>query len=147
MASLSQTVHTDPAAQRASLTPSVSLLSPFTPIPSPLDWTPGFHGIHISFPHPQPHGHSRTLSATYLPEVTPEQGWTREEALISAIRKAGWHGRVSVGDEVWGSLRVRRYGSDKAGCGYRDWVDWKAGKGVVDGAGEWMRAEEVLVQA
>jgi len=105
--------------------PSVSLLTPFTPISDPLAWTPSTHGIHLTFPHPtEPH---RTLSATYLPEVCPEQGWSREETVLSAIQKAGWAGRVEVGDAVWRSLRVKVYGSVKAGTGYRAYIGWRKG--------------------
>lgn len=102
---------------------AVSLLTPFTPIPDPLAWVPGIHGIHITFPHPS--HPSRTLSATYLPEIAPEQGWTREEAILSAIQKAGYRGHVRVGDEVWKSLKVRVYQSEKAGCDWAGYVKWK----------------------
>jgi AMMECR1 domain-containing protein len=33
---------------------------------------------------------ARTMSATYLPDVAPSQGWNKEETLDSAIRKAGF---------------------------------------------------------
>ena len=31
-----------------------------------------------------------TLTAVYLPEVAPEQGWTKKQTLDSAMRKAGY---------------------------------------------------------
>ncbi|WWC60706.1 uncharacterized protein I303_103282 [Kwoniella dejecticola CBS 10117] len=109
----------------------VSLLTPMTPISSPLDWTPGIHGIHITFPHPD-HTGNRTLSATYLPEICPEQGWTKEETILSAIQKAGYKYKVSVGDEVWNSLTVKVYGSEKASVTWDEYKSWseKALKGV-----------------
>lgn len=33
---------------------------------------------------------ARILSATYLPDVAPAQGWTKTETLDSAMRKAGY---------------------------------------------------------
>lgn len=36
------------------------------------------------------HSKARTLSATYLPDVAPAQGWTKTETLDSAMRKAGY---------------------------------------------------------
>jgi len=105
------------------LSVAISLLTPFTPIDDPLAWTPGTHGIHITFPDPsQP---SRTLSATYLPEICTDQGWTKEECVLSAIQKAGYRGRVKVGDSVWTSLSVKVYESSKTGIGYQDYVEWK----------------------
>ena len=87
-------------------------MTPFKPIPDPLAWIPGTHGIHITFPHPlSPH---RTMSATYLPEICPDQGWTKEETIKSAISKAGYRGTVRVGDDLWKSLKVRVYESEKA---------------------------------
>lgn len=117
---VSQAIHIPPSP----LTHSVSLLTPFTPIPTPLDWTPGEHGIHITFPSPS--NPSRRLSATYLPEIATEQGWTREETIKSAIQKAGYRGRVDVGDKVWESLEVKVYGSVKAGAGWAEYERWKS---------------------
>lgn len=118
----------------------VSLLTPMTPISDPLGWTPGVHGIHISFPHPSTHPYSpssllshttghgaRSLSATYLPEVCLDQGWTREECVKSAIQKAGYRGKVEVGDKVWKSLKVKVYGSVKGKC---TWDEYRVGLGA-----------------
>ncbi|KAK1925210.1 AMMECR1 domain-containing protein [Papiliotrema laurentii] len=111
------------ATELPHLSVSVSILTPFTPIPDPLAWVPGVHGIHITFPNPR-NAH-QSLSATYLPEVTPEQGWSREEAILSAIQKAGWRGSVKVGDEVWRSLKVKVYSSQKAGVTWKEYLRWK----------------------
>ena len=104
----------------------MSLLTPFTPVPDPLAWTPGTHGIHITLPSPtSPH---RSLSATYLPEVCLDQGWTREEAILSAINKAGYRGTVRVGDSTWKSLKVRVYESEKAQASWDEYVLWRGKK-------------------
>lgn len=102
----------------------MSLLTPFVPIPDPLAWTPGADGIHITFTVPAT-TRPRQLSATYLPEVCPEQGWTKEETVLSAISKAGYRGRVEVGDDIWQSLQVKRYGSEKGGANYQVYKDWR----------------------
>jgi uncharacterized protein (TIGR00296 family) len=118
------------ASELASLSVSVSLLTPFTPVATPLSWTPGVHGIHITFPHPST---GRTLSATYLPDVTPEQGWTREEAVTSLIHKAGYRGAVSPGDDVWSSIAMKVYGSVKANASWEDYVVWAHDRGLATG--------------
>lgn len=69
----------------------------------------------------------RTLSATYLPEVAPEQGWDHIDALDSAIRKAGWSGRIS--EDLRRRVRVRRYQSRKCVVGWEDFVAWRADRG------------------
>lgn len=101
----------------------MSLLTPFTPVSDPLDWTPGQHGIHITFPDPS--SPKRNLSATYLPEIATDQGWSRQETILSAIQKAGYNRPVKVGDEVWRSIKTRVYESSKAGCTWDEYVAWK----------------------
>lgn len=58
-----------------------------------------------------------------------DQGWTKEEAVLSAIQKAGYRGRVKVGDEIWESLKVKRYGSVKASAEYAEYEAWKQSEG------------------
>lgn len=120
------------SSELASLSVGVSLLTPFTPVPEPLAWTPGVHGIHITFPHPTT---GRSLSATYLPDVTPEQGWTREQAVLSLMHKAGYRGHVDVGDDVWNSISMKVYGSVKAKVTYQEYLDWAKGHDVDTAAG------------
>lgn len=60
------------------------------------------------------------LNATYLPDVALEQGWTKREAVESAIRKAGWNGEIS--GELLKSVRVTRYQSRKGELGYEEWA-------------------------
>ena len=53
---------------------SVSLLTDFTLGQNYLDWELGIHGIWIEF-----YDHnSRRRTATYLPEVAKEQGWSKK---------------------------------------------------------------------
>ena len=69
----------------------------------------------------------RTLTATYLPEVAPDQGWEHIDAIDSAIRKAGWNGRIS--EDLRRSLRVRRYQSRKCVVGWDEFVAWRQSRG------------------
>jgi uncharacterized protein (TIGR00296 family) len=106
------------ASELPSLQCAVSILTPTRPISNPLDWTPGQHGIQISFL-----SKGKRLSATYLPEIATDQGWTREETILSAIQKAGHRGTVVVGDDVWKSLEVGVYESSKAKL---SWAEFEA---------------------
>ncbi|ODN83462.1 hypothetical protein L202_01599 [Cryptococcus amylolentus CBS 6039] len=115
------------ASELPTLSCDVSLLTPFTSISDPLDWVPGEHGIHLTFPHPT--SPSKTYSATYLPQICPEQGWTKEETVLSAIHKSGYRGKVSVGDKVWQSLSVQVYGSVKVEVVWEEYVQWKEERG------------------
>ncbi|KAI0260521.1 AMMECR1 domain-containing protein [Gloeopeniophorella convolvens] len=134
----------------------VSLLTDFEDAASYLDWTPGTHGIQVSFAPPPardappsdapsplasadalplapparrpPAPARRTLSATYLPEVAPEQGWDRVEAVDSALRKAGWAGPID--EDLRRAARVRRYQSRRCVVGWDEFVAWRAARGA-----------------
>lgn len=100
----------------------MTLLTNFSkPTRDPLDWVVGKHGIRISFSY-----HGRRYGATYLPDVAKEQGWTKEEALESLVRKAGWSGRKGDWRTVQ-NLELVRYEGKKVSLGYgnyKDWRDW-----------------------
>lgn len=53
----------------------------------------------------------------------PEQGWTKIEAVDSAIRKAGWDGRIT--EDLRRSIKLRRYQSSKCEVGWNDFVAWR----------------------
>jgi len=123
------------ASELHTLQCGISILTPTTPISDPLAWTPGIHGIQISFPSPSASNSNRSsssggrrLSATYLPEIATDQGWSQEETILSAIQKAGYRGRVVVGDEVWNSLEVGVYESSKAKLDWAEYEAWRAGR-------------------
>ncbi|EJT97731.1 hypothetical protein DACRYDRAFT_97121 [Dacryopinax primogenitus] len=65
----------------------------------------------------------KNLNATYLPEVAPEQGWTQIEAIDSAIRKAGWDGRIT--EDLRRSIKLRRYQSRKCGVQWDEFIKWR----------------------
>ncbi|KAK2466408.1 hypothetical protein APHAL10511_002050 [Amanita phalloides] len=127
----------------------ISLLTDFEDAASYLDWTVGTHGIWITFPHPSslpssatssseapsPFSSSpylprmtskQTFSATYLPDVMPDQGWDKIEAVDSAIRKAGWNGLIT--EDLRRCIKLRRYQSRKCTVSWDDYVQWKSNK-------------------
>lgn len=97
---------------------AVTLLTNFEPAAHALDWTLGTHGLRISFVH-----HGRRHGATYLPDVAREQGWTKEETLISLMRKAGWSGRREDWRKI--DLSVVRYQGLKVSLEYGEWRPWR----------------------
>lgn len=126
----------------------VSLLTNFEDAEHYLDWTVGTHGINIAFNHPfynaasnsssytplastptgrAPSATKRKYGATYLPDVIPAQGWTKLEAVDSAIRKSGWDGRIN--DELRRSIKLRRYQSSINAVSWDEYADWRVAKG------------------
>ncbi|KAL9611817.1 MAG: hypothetical protein Q9167_003544, partial [Letrouitia subvulpina] len=72
------------SAELPSLSTTATLLHAFTPCAHPLDWDLGTDGLRINFS-----SHGRRYGATYLPDVAVEQGWSKEETVVSLMRKAG----------------------------------------------------------
>ncbi|KAH0548247.1 hypothetical protein GP486_008045 [Trichoglossum hirsutum] len=97
----------------------VTLLTDFEPAPTPMSWDIGTHGLRISFTY-----HSKRYGATYLPDVPVEQGWTKEETLVSLMRKAGWSGKRDEWRKV-ADLKVVRYQGKKVAVDYAGWMEWK----------------------
>lgn len=121
-----------PASLLPHLSAHVTLLTDFSsPVRDPLDWIIGVHGIRISFYH-----HGRRYGATYLPDVAKEQGWSKEEALISLMRKSGWNGRSGEWKSVWekGRGELVRYEGRQCGIGWEEFSGFK----------EWVAEREAL---
>jgi len=121
-----------PASLLPQLSVHVTLLTNFSsPVRDPYDWTIGTHGIRISFTL-----HGRRYGATYLPSVAEEQGWTKEEALISLMKKAGWNGSSSSWEKTWkdGRGELVRYEGEAVGLEYKEWKEWD----------DWVRNNAVL---
>ncbi|XP_014663725.1 PREDICTED: AMMECR1-like protein [Priapulus caudatus] len=95
---------------------SVSVLVNFEEARDYLDWDIGKHGIRIEFSNEK--GHKRT--ATYLPEVAPEQGWDKIQTIDSLLRKGGFKGVIT--NEVRKSIRLTRYQSEKIILSYSDYL-------------------------
>lgn len=98
----------------------ITLLMNFTPSVHPLDWDLETHGIRISFTH-----HGRRYGATYLPSVALEQGWTKEETIVSLMRKSGWSGRSGDWKKM-ADLKCVRYEGMKANLDYQQWKEWRS---------------------
>jgi len=110
-----------PVTQRElpTLECSVTLLTNFESISDPMDWQIGTHGLRISFVY-----NNRRHGSTYLPDVAREQGWTKDETMVSLMRKAGWNGRSEEWRKV-SNLHVIRYKGSKTSLSYRQWLEWK----------------------
>lgn len=107
------------ASEIPSLHCSVSLLTNFEEVESVWDWEINVHGIWIDFV--DPNGVSR--NATYLPEVAGEQGWTKEEAIESLVRKSGYKGALT--QSLLSSIRLTRYQSSKSELTYTEYIALK----------------------
>ncbi|KAK3319837.1 AMMECR1 domain-containing protein [Cercophora scortea] len=113
------------ARELPTLEVAVTLLTDFEDAADAMDWDLGTHGIRISFTY-----HGRRYGSTYLPDVAVEQGWTKEETLVSLMRKAGWMGRKDRWAEV--ELKVVRYQGKRENLAYgefKKWREWVEGKG------------------
>lgn len=106
------------ARELPSLSVSVTLLTNFEDAADPMDWELGKHGIRVSF-----HYHGKRYGATYLPDVAVEQGWDKDETLVSLIRKAGWVGRKEKWQEL--DIKVVRYQGKKESLEYDEYKKWK----------------------
>lgn len=84
-----------------------------------MDWTVGTHGLRISFTD-----RNRRFGSTYLPDVAREQGWTKEETMVSLMRKAGWSGRSSDWRNVK-DLNVVRYRGHRHELSYEEFDEWR----------------------
>jgi len=99
---------------------SVSILRHFEDGSDYLDWEVGVHGIRIEFHNEK--GSKRT--ATYLPEVAPEQGWDQIQTIDSLLRKGGYKG--SVTPDIRRTIKLTRYQSEKISVSYQDYLNhWR----------------------
>ncbi|RMY86454.1 hypothetical protein D0861_05906 [Hortaea werneckii] len=122
-----------PPSLLPSLSTHITLLHNFSaPTSDPLAWDLGHHGLRISFTHSH-----RRHGATYLPDVPREQGWTKEETLVSLMRKAGWNGTTSAWRRVWteGRGELIRYEGQAVGLGFAEWKGWREWVGREKGVG------------
>ncbi|KAG4430146.1 hypothetical protein IFR05_014369 [Cadophora sp. M221] len=104
-----------------SLEVSVTLLIDFEDTEDQLDWDLGVHGLKITF-----YVKNKRYGACYLPDVPVEQGWTKEETIVSLMRKAGWTGRRDKWREVDNFKGTRFQGKAKSLVWdeYSKWRQW-----------------------
>ncbi|WRT69884.1 uncharacterized protein IL334_006875 [Kwoniella shivajii] len=110
---------------------TVSFLSPFEDCRDYLDWDIGDHGFRIFLPeeckpdpnHPEPAliPPSNPLSATYLPEIAVEHGWTKTEAIDSACWKSGYRGVID--ENLRKRLVCKKYSTKKFTLNYSEYLE------------------------
>jgi AMMECR1 domain-containing protein len=91
-----------------------------------MDWQLGKHGLRMHFNYK-----GRRYGGTYLPDVAVEQGWDKEETLVSLMRKAGWDGKEKDWKKV--ELSCQRYEGMRADADYEDYKlfrDWLKTEGL-----------------
>mmetsp|Transcript_79972 Transcript_79972/g.232192 ORF Transcript_79972/g.232192 Transcript_79972/m.232192 type:complete len:256 (+) Transcript_79972:135-902(+) len=98
-----------------SLRVAVSLLVNYEKCEDCYDWTVGVHGIMIKFMV-----NGRHYSATYLPEVAKEQGWTIPQAVASLMQKAGYQGNITP--DIVRNIQCTRYQSSKIRVSFEEYV-------------------------
>eukprot|EP00041_Stephanoeca_diplocostata_P003326 m.33540 g.33540 ORF g.33540 m.33540 type:complete len:206 (+) comp14241_c0_seq3:305-922(+) len=95
---------------------TVSLLVEFERGRDYLDWTVGVHGIRIEL---RDAATGNVVSATYLPEVASEQGWSKVQAIDSLLRKGGYRGKIN--DSIRSQISLERYKSARYNASYEQW--------------------------
>lgn len=100
----------------SSLTCKISILYQFEVCADPYDWEVGVHGILVSFSDAE----GKAYSATYLPEVPPENSMTRQTAIRELVTKSGYTGPCD--QEFLKSVKVKRYRTLVQSVGYADYV-------------------------
>ena len=99
---------------------TVQLLSPFEPC-GLYEWYIGTHGLTINFIDHACGGLAR--SAVYLPDVIPEQGWSKAETIDSLVRKSGYSGQIT--DSLRSKIKLTRYQSTKCTVSYDTWFSMR----------------------
>jgi uncharacterized protein (TIGR00296 family) len=85
----------------------VSLLTNFEHAKHYSDWEIGVHGLQIEFLSQD----GKARSATYLPEVAKEQGWSKLQTVDSLLRKGGY--KAEITEEFRCTIKVTRYRTEK----------------------------------
>ncbi|KAI0987848.1 hypothetical protein GJ496_009900 [Pomphorhynchus laevis] len=98
-----------------SLQCAVSILTDFEKADNCVDWEIGQHGIKIELTTDK-----GKKTATYLPEVASEQGWSHIQTIDSLLRKSGYKGIINP--EVRNSLKITRYRSEKISRAYDEFI-------------------------
>ncbi|KAF9201112.1 AMME syndrome candidate protein 1 protein [Haplosporangium sp. Z 27] len=106
------------AKEVPSLVCNVSLLINFENGEDYLDWEVGVHGVWIEFRD----ANGRKRTATYLPEIAKEQGWTKKKTIESLLRKGGF--RATITQDVLDSIILTRYQSQKESATYQEYLSF-----------------------
>ncbi|KAJ1770621.1 hypothetical protein LPJ77_005291 [Coemansia sp. RSA 2523] len=109
------------AREVPQLSCSVSLLTDFEDANGYLDWKVGTHGVWIEF-----RLRGRRTTATFLPEIAEEQGWSKKETIDHLLRKGGFE--LPITDDVRSSIKLTRYQSKKQHLSYAEYVEMTSAK-------------------
>lgn len=99
----------------------ISLLTHFESASHLFDWTIGRHGVTLEFSDPTT---GRSYSATFLPEVAYEQGWSAQQTIDELVHKAGFRGRLT--NELRQRMKLTRYRSAKEGLSFAQYAQLRA---------------------
>jgi len=108
-------------SELVSLRCDVSLLTNFERASNLDDWKVGLHGVTLEFSDDT---NRRNYSATFLPEVAKEQGWSRKQTIEELVAKSGYRGRIN--DHLRSRMKLTRYQSEKMGLAYEEYVKIRA---------------------
>jgi len=100
----------------ANLHCSVSLLTDFQDCRDCFDWKVGVNGLRIEFNNER--GHRKT--ATYLPEVSKEQGWNQRQTVENLLRKGGYQAEITPA--FLRTVHARRYRTEKVMVSFHDYA-------------------------
>ncbi|KAH9322005.1 hypothetical protein KI387_016644, partial [Taxus chinensis] len=95
---------------------TVSILTDYELAAHYLDWEVGKHGMILEFTDPD----NTRRSATYLPEVAAQEGWTKIETIDSLMRKSGYTGPIT--ETLRKRVRITRYQSTLYTMHYSEYV-------------------------
>eukprot|EP01059_Diplonema_ambulator_P013860 TRINITY_DN24556_c3_g1_i2.p1 TRINITY_DN24556_c3_g1~~TRINITY_DN24556_c3_g1_i2.p1 ORF type:complete len:209 (+),score=29.61 TRINITY_DN24556_c3_g1_i2:51-677(+) len=93
---------------------SVTVLSEMQPIPKWDAWTPGKHGVYISLNKDR-----RNYSATFLPSVIIDQGWSKHQTFEHLLAKSGYRGAPTR--DIFELCEVHTYEGSKEKITYGDY--------------------------
>ena len=66
---------------------------------------------------------NESKTATYLPEVAVEQGWTKIQAIDSLLRKGGFKDKIT--EQLRRTLKTTRYQSVKYSLTYDEYMTFR----------------------
>jgi len=98
-----------------ALTCSVSLLYDFEKVKDCKNWEIGIHGIKIEFEDSK----NKYRSATFLPQVAPQFGYTRRQTLKRLVKKSGTKDKFTKA--LAAKIRTTRFKGSLCYASYDEW--------------------------
>lgn len=100
---------------------TVSLLRCFERASNWLDWTIGQHGLIIEFTDPAA---ACKWTATFLPEIAEQEGWSQQRTIDNLISKSGYTGAITP--QLRDRLGIVRYESTIASLTFLEYEQLRA---------------------